>query len=222
MANKTQGNQFEAVIDQENDILRAQGYADVMHIPDPVKVLRRTKKGEVVGHMESKSTVDYAGTIKGGLAVAFDAKSTKNETRFEFKCLERKKGKARSQREILATQAALGAIAFVYVKHQPDGIAAQRYYVFPVDAKGRIAGVSDDDRRSINFAHADLYRLRPGETWFNAIVRLYGEANAPALENETLEDETDPVIEDIEGNAGEALASNLTQPIRRMTSVASD
>ncbi len=52
--------------------------------PTPVKVLK-SKGGRVLnGFYEAKSTVDYDGVYKGR-AIAFEAKSTEKDTRFDLK-----------------------------------------------------------------------------------------------------------------------------------------
>ncbi len=52
--------------------------------PTPVKVLK-SKGGRVLnGFYEVKSTVEYNGVYKGR-AIAFEAKSTENATKFDLK-----------------------------------------------------------------------------------------------------------------------------------------
>ncbi len=69
---------MQNVINLTNQIYRLKGWAVVDEVPTPTKNIR--------GHIayEKKSTVDYYG-ITHGRALAFDAKSTRNKTRFDLK-----------------------------------------------------------------------------------------------------------------------------------------
>ncbi len=77
--------------------------------PTPMKVLK-SKGGRVLsGFYEAKSTVDYDGMYKGR-ATAFEAKSTENATRFDFKNI------AQHQLHYLEKAEKMGAICFFLIE----------------------------------------------------------------------------------------------------------
>ncbi|WP_416809021.1 Holliday junction resolvase RecU [Bacillus thuringiensis] len=78
------GMVFEMLINLANEMYQRGGVALINKRPTPVKVLK-SKGGRVLnGFYEAKSTVDYDGVYKGR-AIAFEAKSTEKDTRFENK-----------------------------------------------------------------------------------------------------------------------------------------
>ena len=72
------GKSFENVIDYTNRQYALKGWALVDKVPTPTKNIR----GRIV--YEQKSSVDFIG-LSHGKALAFDAKSTKVNTRFDLK-----------------------------------------------------------------------------------------------------------------------------------------
>ncbi|WP_027340598.1 Holliday junction resolvase RecU [Halonatronum saccharophilum] len=79
------GYGLENMIEVSNKQYSFQGEALIQKIPTPVKVLdinQRTGKIKSAFY-EKKSTVDYIG-IFNGVSIAFDAKETKVETRFDL------------------------------------------------------------------------------------------------------------------------------------------
>ena len=76
------GQSFEKIIELTNKQYFQKGRATIQKIATPVKVIRRGKK-IVDAFFEKKSTVDFIG-IYNGRGIAFDAKSTKVNTRFDL------------------------------------------------------------------------------------------------------------------------------------------
>ena len=75
-ANK--GKFLEELVERTNYVYKNRGQALVQKIPTPTKV--KWGNGEIVGAYHSaKSTLDFRGTLKGGQAIAFDCKETKEE-----------------------------------------------------------------------------------------------------------------------------------------------
>lgn len=74
------GDGFEEIINLANTTYKRKGIALVQKIATPMKPIRRGKK-IVSAYYEEKSTLDYIG-IYEGVPIAFDAKETKEETRF--------------------------------------------------------------------------------------------------------------------------------------------
>lgn len=79
------GQMLENMIEAANGYYSWQGKALVQKIPTPVKVLHIDERtGRITsGFYEKKSTVDYIGLYKG-VPIAFDAKQTNIETRFDL------------------------------------------------------------------------------------------------------------------------------------------
>lgn len=80
------GKSFEQLIEHSNKQYRAKGKALIQKVPTPWRVIRRGKQ-IVSAHPAEKSTVDFVG-VYGGKAVAFDAKSTREVTRFPLSNIE--------------------------------------------------------------------------------------------------------------------------------------
>ncbi|WP_245671855.1 Holliday junction resolvase RecU [Desulfuribacillus stibiiarsenatis] len=75
---------FEALIEYTNKLYEQTGRAIVTKRPTPVKVLKLVNGRIKDGWFEKPSTVDYEGTFQGR-SVNFEAKSTKELTRFDLK-----------------------------------------------------------------------------------------------------------------------------------------
>jgi recombination protein U len=85
MANKANlGRGFEELILFACQQYKAQRLAMIEKIHTPWTVIRAGKE-IVSAYPKEKSTVDFAGVIAGGRAIAFEAKSTENKTSFPFK-----------------------------------------------------------------------------------------------------------------------------------------
>ncbi|WP_236913311.1 Holliday junction resolvase RecU [Clostridium sp. Cult1] len=74
------GDGFEEIINLANLSYKRKGIALIQKIATPMKPIRRGKK-IVSAYYEEKSTLDYIGVYEG-VPIAFDAKETKEETRF--------------------------------------------------------------------------------------------------------------------------------------------
>jgi len=103
------GQDLEDMIETTNQIYLRQGRALVQKIPTPVKVLNtNSKTGKITGFYEKKSTVDYIGAYQG-VPIAFDAKETSVETRFDLSNVKD------HQYTFLASHVANGGIGFLIV-----------------------------------------------------------------------------------------------------------
>lgn len=90
------GQSFERLIEATNNQYYHKGQATIQKVPVPWKVFydRKTKRSRAIP--EKKSTVDFIGIVNGR-GIAFDAKSTREHTRFplsnisehQFKFLKR-------------------------------------------------------------------------------------------------------------------------------------
>lgn len=80
------GRSFEQLIEHSNKQYQTKGKALIQKVPTPWKVIRRGKQ-IVSAHPAEKSTVDFVG-VADGKAIAFDAKSTRELTRFPLSNIE--------------------------------------------------------------------------------------------------------------------------------------
>ncbi|MBJ8061032.1 Holliday junction resolvase RecU [Bacillus cereus] len=107
------GMAFERLINLANEMYQRGRVALINKRPTPVKVLK-SKGGRVLnGFYEAKSTVDYDGVYKGR-AIAFEAKSTENATRFVLKNI------AQHQLDYLEKAEKMGAICFFLIEFSKD------------------------------------------------------------------------------------------------------
>ncbi|MEH7536400.1 Holliday junction resolvase RecU [Bacillus toyonensis] len=107
------GMAFEMLINLANEMYRRGQVALINKRPTPVKVLK-SKGGRVLnGFYEAKSTVDYDGVYKGR-AIAFEAKSTEKDTRFDLKNI------AQHQLDYLEKAERMGAICFFLIEFSKD------------------------------------------------------------------------------------------------------
>lgn len=80
ISHANRGSGFEELIDYANEQYAQKGWAQVQKVATPWQVIRRGKQ-IVTAFPTKKSTVDYIG-VANGKAIAFDAKSTRERTRF--------------------------------------------------------------------------------------------------------------------------------------------
>ncbi|WP_018247396.1 Holliday junction resolvase RecU [Orenia marismortui] len=79
------GQLLEQMIEESNKQYSLQQIAVIQKIPTPVKVLNvNNRTGRITnGFYDKKSTVDYIGVFQG-VSIAFDAKETSVNTRFDL------------------------------------------------------------------------------------------------------------------------------------------
>lgn len=85
MANKGMG--FELEVKVANEHYSFIGKALIQKISTPWKVVRRLVKGKnviVSAFPEGESTLDFRGTVKGGISISFDCKESEDERGLPF------------------------------------------------------------------------------------------------------------------------------------------
>lgn len=85
MANKGMG--FENEVKKANEHYRIIGQALIQKISTPWKV-KRVGPRIVSAFPEGKSTLDFRGTVKGGLSISFDCKESEDERGLPLKYIE--------------------------------------------------------------------------------------------------------------------------------------
>lgn len=113
MGQGNRGMAFEMLINLANQMYQRGGVALINKRPTPVKVIKSRGSQVINGFYEAKSTVDYDGVYKGR-AVAFEAKSTEKDTRFDLKNI------AQHQLDYLEKAEKMGAICFFLIEFSKD------------------------------------------------------------------------------------------------------
>jgi recombination protein U len=116
----------------------------------------KSKGGRVLnGFYEAKSTVDYDGVFKGR-AIAFEAKSTENLTRFDLKNI------AQHQLDYLEKAEKMGAICFFLIEFSKD----ESVFVAPLSVIQSYVGMSHQPKgkKFIPRADFDIYGYLVNQT----------------------------------------------------------
>ncbi|MEB9862167.1 Holliday junction resolvase RecU [Bacillus cereus] len=113
MGQGNRGMAFEMLINLANQMYQRGGVALINKRPTPVKVIKSRGSQVINGFYEAKSTVDYDGVYKGR-AVAFEAKSTEKDKRFDLKNI------AQHQLDYLEKAEKMGAICFFLIEFSKD------------------------------------------------------------------------------------------------------
>lgn len=189
------GAALEQFLIKSCEWLAARGRCEVVRCKPPYKHLGTLEKwlherglhvdglseGLFVGVYSGAPSVDFEGDLKGGLAVAFDAKSSEDKTAFRFDLV------TDAQLEHLRKRAALGKLCFVYARKT---LAPTADFIVPVDKLGRFAGVTH--RRSLDSAlgagresvqWGELVeqglKVQPGEYWLDTVARILAASRWP-------------------------------------------
>lgn len=171
MSGKRNGDNWEQDLISQNWIIENKGLARVRKLPDPVRITGRDG-GKITGYPTRREWADFYGVLKGGNAIAFEAKSTTEEASFPLASLRAKKDGDPSQLEILQAIVELGGIAFVALRHTPDYAFSHEDFLLPVAGDGRLAGYDVKDRASLPIDELGPYKIKPGETWLDTLIRL--------------------------------------------------
>lgn len=111
------GSDLEGRIQEQHEEAWTLGWADMEHTHAPVVVLARLGDSEFHGKWKAKGGPDYRGVLKGGLAIAVEAK---NAGRGRLSLVDTGKprfdGVRKHQAEALNRCVKLGGIALLYVR----------------------------------------------------------------------------------------------------------
>lgn len=111
---KAYGDQFESLIEVSCKRYKQQGIAYISKTYPPFTTLRR-QKGQIVGFYGKTGQPDFAGTLKNGRSIVFEAKHT-NTTNIPFERI------ADHQKQALKKHSELGAEVFILVAFKLDDI----------------------------------------------------------------------------------------------------
>lgn len=104
MANK--GRAFEEEVIRANTYYKNKGQALVQKISTPWNVVRRGNK-IINAFPQGKSTLDFRGTVKGGLSISFDCKECEEEKGLPLKHIQE------HQIEYIRNALEIGEISFI-------------------------------------------------------------------------------------------------------------
>ena len=112
MANKGRG--LEDLVKFQNERYAAQGVANIQKISTPWKVIRQGKQ-IVSAFPEGKSTLDFRGTVRGGIPVSFDAKESEDVRGLPLKHIQP------HQIDYIRDALPLGEVSFLLCCIKPTG-----------------------------------------------------------------------------------------------------
>ncbi|MBS6063662.1 MAG: Holliday junction resolvase RecU [Peptostreptococcaceae bacterium] len=111
--NNAAGRLFENGIEIACGIYKEKGIASITKIPEPFRVLEKTRTGIFKGRFIAKAQPDFQGTLADGRSIIFEAKYTSTET-------IKKNTVTQMQAEVLEEHFKLGAKAGVCVGIQEE------------------------------------------------------------------------------------------------------
>lgn len=117
-ASNDKGRSFEADILMACEFYKSQGIAVVNKVNEPYRVIKKLEGGKFIGMHTEHAEPDFKGVLKGGRAIAFEAKYT-GKSRIQ------KSAVTETQEQWLEEQFSMGAVSFVCV-----GIK-DRYFSIP-------------------------------------------------------------------------------------------
>ena len=125
--NRAQGGYFEGLIEQSCRIYSMEGKAEIKKVPEPFHIIQNIGNGRFIGNFSRKAQADFAGTLRGGRSVKFDAKHTQKDRISQNEVTE-------EQKKDLDAHQKLGAVCFILVS-----IRMQEFFRVPWDVWKAIA-----------------------------------------------------------------------------------
>lgn len=111
------GHELEDWLDEQHELAAALGLADLEHTHPPVAVLRQLGGGEFHGKWRAKGGPDYRGVLKGGTAIAVEAKNAgRGRLKLRDEGKPRWDGVKRHQAAALNRCLKLGGVALLVVR----------------------------------------------------------------------------------------------------------
>lgn len=114
------GRGLEETVKLQNELYHKRGYCNIQKISTPWKVIRRGKD-IVSAFPEEKSTLDFRGTVYGGISMSFDTKESEDERGLPLKYI------AQHQIDYIRQALPLGEVSFILCEIKPRSA----YYVIP-------------------------------------------------------------------------------------------
>lgn len=142
------GNDLEEWLDEQHELARTIGLADLEHTHPPVAVIAQLGGGEFHGKWRAKGGPDYRGIFKGGTAIAVEAK---NAGRHRLPLVDEGKprftGVRRHQAAALNRCVALGGVALLVVRfrRRADCRDVDTTYALPWEHVSHLESIGPDD-----------------------------------------------------------------------------
>ena len=114
------GRAFESLLMRGCNYYRQKGIAIINKVNEPYIVTKKTNGNKFMGRFTGRAEPDFKGVLKGGRAIAFEAKSTQ-KSRIQRNAV------TDTQMEWLREQQKFGAVTFVVVNIQ------DKFYSVPFD-----------------------------------------------------------------------------------------
>lgn len=147
-AAQASGATFEDWLDDQHAAALLAGLAELEHLHPPVQVEQRLPEGRFVGRWRGRSGADYRGTLRGGTALAVEAKSA-GRGRLELvdDASERFDGLKAHQRRALERTLRMGGVALLVVRfvRQRRGCPVESTHAIPWDAICDMPSIGADD-----------------------------------------------------------------------------
>lgn len=116
---RASGAAFEKLIEASCEVYKSRGIAYIEKTPEPMRPISRADRcGRFTAVYTAAAQPDYKGTLLGGRAVVFEAKSTNSDTMKQERV-------TLAQAEALSMHCNLGAICFVLISIK------DRYFAIP-------------------------------------------------------------------------------------------
>lgn len=154
-SNANRGMQLERLIEATNLAYAYKGLASVVKQHPEITVLQLKGNQITRGFFKEKGVPDYIGILQSGQAIVFDAKETKETTRFPLKNVHH------HQYELLKTWHEKGAHAFLLI-----AFSAKRYetYLMPFEhLQEAWEGFVGDGKKSVSY-HDIVEKCLPVKT----------------------------------------------------------
>lgn len=142
---RSNGRQFEHVIDVTCQMYQKKGVGMIQKTPEPMRVLKNQNNGQFTCVFEKKAQPDYTGVLKRGKSIMFEAKHTDGKL-FPFNRINDEQWKT------LKTHHALGGQTYVVLSFNQWG-----YYSVPFGDWIQI--VSTIKKKSVNVGDLAAYRV---------------------------------------------------------------
>lgn len=155
-------NELEKTANKINMEMRRSKDALIMKIPVPIELTTN-------GLIAKTSTVDYSGTIQGGLSIDYDAKETESKTSFPLANIKE------HQLNYLKFKSELGGIAFFMIHFKK--VYTDKVFITPISFVNKywFDATFSDGRKSIPFKQFKDAWLTPINNYLEKVKGMQNE-----------------------------------------------
>lgn len=155
-------NELEKTLNTIHINLRKTNDGLILKIPVPIEL---TSSGLVA----KQSTVDYSGTLQGGLSIDFDAKETESKTSFPLSNIKE------HQVHYLQFKYNLGGVSFFMIQFKK--LYPTQVFIVPITVIKKYwdNAIFKNGSKSIKLKEFDLKWLTPVDTYINKVKEIINE-----------------------------------------------